>query len=219
MGHIGPGGHKLEHRTDALYTLYCYYQSGFTTASALNIKNFPQLCFKLKPYICYLASKISKKQNREYEITIEIDITVIFNNEPETYDAIILVEDYTLMSYPNDDMIFTDSHANMIFTDEQGKKLISKPFMIQVELKAKWNIPENPDNEDEDENDEEPSTIIPLFSTYRTETCIICLVNEPNVLVTDCGHINICTACEKVRALSDCPSCRSTIQKKICFIN
>ena len=117
------------YRTDALYTLYCYYQSAFTTAWAFNIKNFPQLCFKLKPYIYYLASKISKKQNREYEYTIEIDITVIFNNEPETYDAIILVEDYTLMSYPDDDMIFTDSHANMIFNDKQENKLNSKPFM------------------------------------------------------------------------------------------
>ena len=170
--------------------------------------------FRIRPYVYYLASKISKKRNREYEFTVIVDIKVIFNNEPETYDGIVLVEDYTLISYVDDDMIFTDSHANMIFNDEQEEKLNNNPFVIQVELEAKWNLPNNSDNEDT-ENERVSIPIPPvLFSTYRTETCVICLDNEPNILVTNCGHINICTACEKVRALSDCPSCRSTIQRK-----
>ena len=42
--------------------------------------------------------------------------------------------------------------------------------------------------------DDEPPT--PLKS-FRTDTCVICLIKEPNILFTDCRHICICLKCEK----------------------
>ena len=51
--------------------------------------------------------------------------------------------------------------------------------------------------------------IINLPKCFKSETCIICLTNNPNVLFCNCGHIPICTECSKIKKFTDCPICKT----------
>ena len=50
---------------------------------------------------------------------------------------------------------------------------------------------------------------------FRTDTCVICLTEPPNVLFTDCHHICICLECEKIKPLGSCPCCGAGVSAKI----
>ena len=66
---------------------------------------------------------------------------------------------------------------------------------------------------DGENNEEEPPK--PIEESFRTDTCIICLDKEPNILFTDCNHICICLECVKIKSLDNCPYCRTEISKRI----
>ena len=68
------------------------------------------------------------------------------------------------------------------------------------------------DRTEPNHRDDEPPT--PLKS-FRTDTCVICLIKEPNILFTDCRHICICLECEKIKPLGKCPYCKVNISTKI----
>ena len=48
--------------------------------------------------------------------------------------------------------------------------------------------------------DDEPKPLTALKS-FRTDTCVICLTEPPNVLFTHCRHICICLECEEIKKL------------------
>ena len=62
--------------------------------------------------------------------------------------------------------------------------------------------------EDEKETDEEPRIINP-FKIFKSDECIICMVNKPNILFCNCGHLCYCTECYKLKSLSACPICKT----------
>ena len=58
-------------------------------------------------------------------------------------------------------------------------------------------------------NEEENERIINAEQIFKSEECVICLTNIPNVLYCNCGHIPICVECEKVKSLKNCPICKT----------
>lgn len=49
--------------------------------------------------------------------------------------------------------------------------------------------------------------------------CVMCLTEERSVLFLPCAHLVVCTACNQMheeKGMQDCPSCRTTIQERIC---
>ena len=60
---------------------------------------------------------------------------------------------------------------------------------------------------------EEPPKL--LEESFRTDTCVICLDKEPNILFINCGHICICSECEKIKPSVKCPYCRTEISRRI----
>ena len=68
------------------------------------------------------------------------------------------------------------------------------------------------DNEDVEEAMNE-NKIINASQTFKSEECVICLTNPPNVLFCNCGHIAICSECEKIEEFNKCPICK--IKNKI----
>ena len=198
------------------YYNYNIYESGVTTAKNLNIEHYVEILKRIKPFLYYLASFTSTKFSTRYEYKYDIDVIIMFENYPNAK----AVEGYTLMSYPNDEMIFLDTHSNTIFTDEKVERLKNNnSFRIRLELDAKWLEMDILDEETiiEYDNVERIPPSVPLFATYRTDTCVICLVNEPNILTSICSHINTCTACEKINPIATCPSCRSPVKRKFCL--
>ena len=53
--------------------------------------------------------------------------------------------------------------------------------------------------------------------SFKSDECVICLTNLQNVLFCNCGHIAICTECDKVKSLNICPVCKTetTIKRNI----
>ena len=45
--------------------------------------------------------------------------------------------------------------------------------------------------------------------SFKSDECVICLTNLPNVLFCNCGHIAICVECDKKKSLKNCPICKT----------
>ena len=45
--------------------------------------------------------------------------------------------------------------------------------------------------------------------TYKIKECVICLINSPNVLFCDCGHICVCEKCSEIKHFDTCPICKT----------
>ena len=72
------------------------------------------------------------------------------------------------------------------------------------------------------ENDETRSggmeeATINARKTFKSDKCVICITNTPNVLFCNCGHIAICVECDEVKSLNTCPVCKTetTIKRNI----
>ena len=63
--------------------------------------------------------------------------------------------------------------------------------------------------------DDEPPTPPTPLKSFRTDTCVICLIKESKILFTDCRHICICLECEEIKPLGKCPYCKVNISTKI----
>ncbi|KAJ6854006.1 putative E3 ubiquitin-protein ligase RF298 [Iris pallida] len=53
----------------------------------------------------------------------------------------------------------------------------------------------------------------------RERECVMCLTEEMSVVFLPCAHQVVCTECNKLherQGMSDCPSCRTPIQRRIC---
>ena len=59
------------------------------------------------------------------------------------------------------------------------------------------------------DNDDEEEKIINSSQTFKSNECVICLTNSPNILYCNCGHIPICKECDKIKTLSSCPVCKT----------
>ena len=51
--------------------------------------------------------------------------------------------------------------------------------------------------------------IINSTQTFKSEECVICLTNPPQVLFCNCGHIPFCSECEKLKTSNKCPICKT----------
>ena len=105
--------------------------------------------------------------------------------------------------------------------DDVDCRELEKPFEIHIDACHKYNFTliigagESEDElelEDELEEDKAPK---PLEESFRTDTCVICLDKEPNILFTDSRHICTCSECEKIKPSVKCPYCRNKISKRI----
>ena len=56
---------------------------------------------------------------------------------------------------------------------------------------------------------DEMNKIINSSQTFKSEECVICLTNPPNVLFCNCGHIGICSECREMEEFNACPICKT----------
>ena len=61
---------------------------------------------------------------------------------------------------------------------------------------------------DSDENDSN-NRYINANKTFKTEECLICVENKPNVLFCGCGHLSVCEECIKYYESYQCPVCKN----------
>ena len=58
---------------------------------------------------------------------------------------------------------------------------------------------------------------INAYQTFKSNECVMCLTNLPNILFCNCGHIAICKECDRTKSLETCPICKtkSTIKQTL----
>ena len=67
-------------------------------------------------------------------------------------------------------------------------------------------------NEPEPEPEPEPKPepqIINSSLSFKSNECVICLTNPPNVLFCNCGHLCLCLECERKKNSNKCPICKT----------
>ena len=55
----------------------------------------------------------------------------------------------------------------------------------------------------------EKPKVINLFKIFKFDECIICMIDKPNILFCNCGHLCECDKCYKIKTLSTCPICKT----------
>ena len=51
--------------------------------------------------------------------------------------------------------------------------------------------------------------IINSSQSFKSNECVICLTNPPNVLFCNCGHLCLCSECDKIKISNKCPICKT----------
>ena len=60
-----------------------------------------------------------------------------------------------------------------------------------------------------DEPTPEKPKVINLFKIFKSDECIICMNDKPNILFCNCGHTCECEECYKIKTPSICPICKT----------
>ena len=63
--------------------------------------------------------------------------------------------------------------------------------------------------EQEPEQEPEQARIINSSLSFKSNECVICLTNPPNVLFCNCGHLCLCSECERKKISNKCPICKT----------
>ena len=142
----------------------------------------------LKPIICYAYSyTVKKKFFHENFILIEDNTIINYSFEDDNNELYIKNLKVVLTSHYD----FQDEDYDFYFEaldelEQNNELLVSHTEPINEEEK-----------------------IINDTQTYKSEECVICLSNQPNILFCNCGHLCLCTECYKLKSLSVCPVCKT----------
>ena len=155
----------------------------------------------LKPIISYAYSyTIQRKHIKDDFILKEFKNTINFNYESVNNELYIKNLKIVLSTYYDFSHVDYDFYFWVLSKLEENNELIVS-HIEPIE-------PIEPIAEDEKETDEEPKIINP-FKIFKSDECIICMVNKPNILFCNCGHLCYCTECYKLKSLSACPICKT----------
>ena len=70
------------------------------------------------------------------------------------------------------------------------------------------------ESEEESEQESEEEKIINTSKSFKSDECVICLTEPPNVLFCNCGHMCLCAECSKIECFEECPICKTEKKKK-----
>ena len=68
---------------------------------------------------------------------------------------------------------------------------------------------EEPEEPEEPEYIQNETPIINSSLSFKSNECVICLTNPPNVLFCNCGHLCLCLECERKKNSNKCPICKT----------
>ena len=81
--------------------------------------------------------------------------------------------------------------------------------LSELENKGELRISHTEPTLEEEEPTPEKPKVINLFKIFKCDDCIICMVNKPNILFCNCGHLCECEGCYKIKTPSICPVCKT----------
>ena len=179
-----------------------------------NRSPFKNYCAFLKPLIYFLYSVTYEERFLRDSILFLNGLKISYYNHLSDFDASlsfpslrnnyegfnflnqIRINDYTKGIYKINIKLLT-SYRNISL----GQYNLLKSFDIEDEE-------EEPEEEPEEYIREEPR-IINASLSFKSDECVICLTNPPNVLFFNCGHQCLCSECERKKLSNKCPICKT----------
>ena len=166
----------------------------------------------IEPFIYHKASEVVTEDRSD--CVWEFNVDVQFDFEEDTSN--LLKKFYSLRYNPINQLLemgiinFEDYNEDDPILLEYvivNKYLVNHYYKLKISIEGTCFI------ESDSSDEEEPPK--PIEESFRTDTCVICLDKEPNILFTDCNHICTCSECEKNISSVKCPYCRTEISKRI----
>ena len=163
---------------------------------------------KVKPFCYYLYSNLDQKYGNWH--TIEFFLISV----EDEYSGLFVRTERIIQIFDNanwgeDDFL---SDVDQTFDDVKTKfcsKIPLQPFKIMVQI-CKYEINEcRMLRGEEEEEEREEEQVINAGKTFKSNECVICLTNPPNVLFCNCGHLCLCVECDKTKSLDNCPICKT----------
>ena len=188
------------------------------------LKNF---CNLLKPFVYFLYSiTYYKKFLRDHLLffnKLEVRYSKFIYTEKEMGDYTVYFDISNAILPPDcEDFNFSKSIKIKDFLNESVKGLT----YLNMILKTKYlninrseyrflggieNTISYVDMDDINDNEEamDEDKIINSIQTFKSDKCVICLTNPPNILFCNCGHLCYCSECEKLKTSNKCPVCKT----------
>ena len=144
------------------------------------------------PFIFYLNNLYGCNLNDDIKI-LEYETEIFFNDDSYAKHNL-----FSLFSFDYNNNKFL-SCLNREINKYKGYRIRNipfAPFNFRVELciAIKNNLHKKPINS---------------IQTFKTGDCVICLTKPPQVLFCNCGHLCVCTECNKMEILETCPICQT----------
>ena len=174
---------------------------------------FKNYCVFLKPLIYFLYSNTYEERFLEDSILFLNGLKISFYNHLSDFSAFLsfpsLRNNYEGFNFLN--QIRNEDYTKGIY--KINIKLLTSYRNISL---GQYNLLRSFDIGDEEEPEpEEPeyiqneARIINSSLSFKSNECVICLTNPPNVLFCNCGHLCLCSKCERKKISNKCPICKT----------
>ena len=159
----------------------------------------------LKPLITYVLSytRLRKSTNCPNLFLKEAETTLIYDYEHINREVYVKNLKIILKTYYDFYDLDYDLYFCVLAELENNNELL-----VSYEIE---------DEEEENNNSllvsheippPEKPKIINLFKIFKSDECIICMNNKPNILFCNCGHLCECDKCYKIKSFFVCPICK-----------
>ena len=176
---------------DPVISAYSYVSDlHFTTYIKFKEDKFliSDLYKNLKSIITYALSYTRLRKFTNYPNLFLTEDNTIINYDYEYIDRELYIKDLKVILKTHYD--FYDADYDLYFS-----------VLAELENNNELIVPH-------DEPTPEKPKVINLFKIFKSDDCIICMVNKPNILFCNCGHLCECVGCYKLKTLSTCPICK-----------
>ena len=172
---------------------------------------FKNYCVFLKPLIYFLYSVTYEERFLEDSILFLNGLKISFYNNNSDFSAFLyfpsLRNNYEGFNFLN--QVRINDYTKGIYTI--NIKLLTSYRNISL---GQYYYLKRFDIEDEEELEEpeyiqNETQIINSSQSFKSNECVICLTNPPNVLFCNCGHLCLCSECDKLKISNKCPICKT----------
>ena len=169
------------------------------TINDMECKNSIEFLKLVTPFLCYISSLLKYEDENLY-INMKITIKLSFHLSDGEYhmDILKINDDNGVETIKDTIQSFEDNGFYLTFTRKFDA------YFIIADI----------NNHDDSDSDNEHRVMIKNINaekTFKIDECVICLIEPPNVLFCECGHICLCEKCIEIKQLNQCPICKTDI--------